>query len=192
METQLCKWRLEDVASIETDKELWLEIGFGGGEHLAGQAKKNPDVRFIGCEPFENGVASLLGHVAREGLENVRIYKGDARRLLKEIHRPLFSRAFILFPDPWPKQRQHRRRLINGEMLALLSRVMKPGGKLLIATDELSYRDWIDRTASKAEGFEYQPFGTVSPPDWIPTRYQEKAREQGRIAHFMTLIRRTA
>jgi tRNA (guanine-N7-)-methyltransferase len=123
--------------------ETWLEIGFGGGEHLAAQALAHPDVLLLGAEPFLNGVASALRHVDEAGLANVRLHAGDARDLVERLPEASLARVFILFPDPWPKTRHHKRRLIQAAFISELARVMLPGARLRFATD---WADYADRT----------------------------------------------
>ena len=157
--------------------EAWLEIGFGGGEHLAGQAERNPRAVIIGCEPFLNGVGSLLRHVDERGLKNVRIHADDARAVVQALPDASLDRVLILFPDPWHKARHNKRRLVQDEFAAELVRVLKPGGTLRFATDWADYADWA------LERFVRTP-GLVrigSPDDWhaapddhIVTRYEEK------------------
>jgi tRNA (guanine-N7-)-methyltransferase len=159
-------------------REAWLEIGFGGGEHLAGQAGRHADVGFLGAEPFLEGVAKLLALVEEGGLKNVRVRRGDARDLVGQIASGSIDRAFILFPDPWPKTRHRKRRLIQPEFIAELARVMKPGAPLRFATDWADYAsraladlirdgrfDWI---AERADDWRKPP------ADHVTTRYQEK------------------
>jgi tRNA (guanine-N7-)-methyltransferase len=159
-------------------RELWLEIGFGGGEHLAGQAAIHPDVLILGAEPFVDGQAKLVSQVEREGLANVRIHAGDARELLAALPDASVSRAFILFPDPWPKTRHHKRRLIQPAFLDDLARVMTPGGRLRFATDWKDYADWtLERVL--ASGLFDWPVRRADdwrapPADHLTTRYEEK------------------
>lgn len=158
--------------------ETWLEIGFGGGEHLAEQAGRHPDVRLIGAEPFLNGVASALRHIDERGLANVRLHQGDAREVLDALPDASLARIFILFPDPWPKARHHKRRLVQPETVAALARVLRPGGRLRFATD---WADYANRaletflaspdlrwTASRANDWRARP------ADHVTTRYEEK------------------
>jgi tRNA (guanine-N7-)-methyltransferase len=158
--------------------EVWLEIGFGGGEHMAGQAERRRDVLILGAEPFQNGVASALRHLDERGLTNVRLQDGDARDLVAHLPDAVLDRVFILFPDPWPKLRHHKRRLINAETLAGLARVLKPGGRLRFATDWADYADWtLERVlASKAFAWDAERADDwrVAPADHITTRYEEK------------------
>ena len=158
--------------------ETWLEIGFGGGEHLAEQATRHPDVRIIGAEPFLNGVASALRHIDERSLANVRIHQGDAREVLAALPDASLARIFILFPDPWPKARHHKRRLVQSDTVAELARVLTPGGRLRFATDWADYANraletflrepCLRWTAERAEDWR------VAPADHVTTRYEEK------------------
>ena len=158
--------------------EVWLEIGFGGGEHMASQAARAPNVLIIGCEPFLNGVASAVRHVDEQGLKNVRIKDGDARELIGHLPDACLNRVFILFPDPWPKARHHKRRIVQPEVLADLARVMKPGGKLRFATDVAGYADWALERVLASPDFKWAAERAddwrVPPADHITTRYEEK------------------
>lgn len=159
-------------------KETWLEIGFGGGEHMAAQAAKRPDALVLGAEPFQNGAASALRHIDAAGLTNVRLHVGDARDLLAALPDGALDRVFILFPDPWPKARHHKRRLIQAETVAELARVMRPGARLRFASDWEDYVNWtLERfTASPAFRWtaERADDWRTPPPDHITTRYEEK------------------
>jgi tRNA (guanine-N7-)-methyltransferase len=169
---------LQPLSLFPGAREAWLEIGFGGGEHLAGQAAAHADAGIIGAEPFLEGVAKLLSEVEAKSLSNVRIRKGDARDLVAQIAAASIDRAFILFPDPWPKTRHHKRRLVQPDFVAELARVMKPGARLRFATD---WADYADRaladvlrgghfawTAERADDWRKPP------ADHVTTRYQEK------------------
>jgi tRNA (guanine-N7-)-methyltransferase len=156
----------------------WLEIGFGGGEHMAAQASRAPEVRILGAEPFVNGVASAVRHVEERGLSNVRIHHGDARDLVSALPAGSIDRVFVLFPDPWPKARHHKRRIIQPELLGELARVMKPGGRLRFATDWAEYADWTLERVLKSGLFDWPAARAEdwrSPPaDHVTTRYEEK------------------
>jgi tRNA (guanine-N7-)-methyltransferase len=158
--------------------EAWLEIGFGGGEHMAAQAARAPEVTILGAEPFLNGVASAVRHVEEQALSNVRILHGDARELAATLPDASIERVFILFPDPWPKARHHKRRIIQPQMLAELARVLKSGGRLRFATDWAEYVDWtLERVlASGLFGWpaERADDWRVPPADHVTTRYEQK------------------
>ena len=169
----------ERVAALtNSGRELWLEIGFGGGEHLVQQAALNPDVAIIGCEPFLNGVGSALRHVDEAGVENVSILTNDARPLLDKLPDASVSRVFILFPDPWPKARHHKRRLIQDETVAALARILKDNGRLRFATDWADYADWALLRFTQSADFDWpaqRPQDwTEAPADHITTRYETK------------------
>ncbi len=161
-----------------TPREAWLEIGFGGGEHLAGQAAKHPDVGFLGAEPFLEGVAKLLTLVEEGRLCNVRIRRGDARELVEQLADRSIDRAFILFPDPWPKTRHRKRRLIQPDFVAELARVMKPGAPLRFATDWADYASRALADILRDGGFHWTATRADDwrrpPADHVATRYQEK------------------
>ncbi|WP_093968569.1 tRNA (guanosine(46)-N7)-methyltransferase TrmB [Actibacterium lipolyticum] len=174
------------------DRETWLEVGFGGGEHLVHQAAENPNVGIIGCEPFINGVAMLLGKVRNADVKNISIHPGDARDMLDVLPDASIARAFLLYPDPWPKKRHHRRRFVTPEHLEPLARVMKPGAIFRVATD---IPDYVRQTLEQVPrcGFEWlaegptdwrEPWG-----DWISTRYEQKALREGRTPHYLTFRR---
>ncbi len=167
------------IASLFPGKrEVWLEIGFGGGEHLAGQAERHGEVGFIGAEPFVDGVAKLLTAVDERKLSNVRVRRGDARDMVATFADASVDRAFILFPDPWPKTRHRKRRLVQAEFVKELARVMKPGAKLRFATDWADYasRALADvlRDGRFVWGAERADDWRVAPADHVTTRYQEK------------------
>ena len=168
----------EPRALMDGAAEAWLEIGFGGGEHLAAQAAKRPDVLFIGAEPFQNGVASALRHIDEAGLTNVRVHDGDARELLARMPDASLERIFVLFPDPWPKARHHKRRLLQADTAAELARVLKVGGRLRFASDWANYVDWSLELLSATPGLTWtadQAADWRTPPaDHVTTRYEEK------------------
>ncbi len=158
--------------------EVWLEIGFGGGEHMAAQAARRRDVLVLGAEPFQNGVASTLRHIEEADLKNVRLHDGDVRDMLARMPDACLDRVFILFPDPWPKARHNKRRLVNEDLLAELARQMKPGAPLRFATDWADYADRTLERVLKSKSFSWPAQG---PDDWrrppldhITTRYEQK------------------
>jgi tRNA (guanine-N7-)-methyltransferase len=158
--------------------EAWLEIGFGGGEHMAAQAARRPDVLIVGAEPFHNGVASALRHIDELGLQNVRVLDGDVRELIERLPDASLARVFILFPDPWPKTRHHKRRIVQAETVAELARVLAPGGRLRFASDVAHYVDWSLERLMGSPAFrwtgEQAADWRVAPADHITTRYEEK------------------
>ncbi|MFN8972843.1 MAG: tRNA (guanosine(46)-N7)-methyltransferase TrmB [Alphaproteobacteria bacterium] len=169
-------------------KQFTLEIGFGAGEHLAAQARHHPETLYLGSEPYINGVAKLLAVIDREKLTNIRIDTRDVRELLKELPSASLDEIFILFPDPWPKARHHKRRLINYETLALLARLHKPGGRLLIATDHADYAAWILEHLSQSQDYAWLAESAADwqtpPSDWTETKYQRKTSGEGRQPMF--------
>jgi tRNA (guanine-N7-)-methyltransferase len=158
--------------------EVWLEIGFGGGEHLAGRAAARPDVLCLGAEPFLNGVASALRHIEERGLDNVRLHAGDARDLMARLPKASLGALFVLFPDPWPKTRHHKRRLVGPEFIAGAARVLKPGGRLLFATDWEDYANWALIRFLASPDFLWAARTADdwrrAPPDHVTTRYEAK------------------
>jgi tRNA (guanine-N7-)-methyltransferase len=185
-----------DPARLFPDRvaDLWLEVGFGGGEHLAAQAAAHPDVGLLGCEVFENGVVKLLAEVERRKLRNVRILVDDARLLLRALPDRSLGRVFVLFPDPWPKVRHHKRRFVSAETLTELARVMKNGAELRLATDDVDYLRWMLERAPVHPDFTWlarRPGDwRERPDDWPPTRYEQKAIAAGRAPAFLRLRRR--
>jgi tRNA (guanine-N7-)-methyltransferase len=158
--------------------EVWLEIGFGGGEHMAAQAGRHPDALIVGAEPFQNGVASALRHIDEARLANVRILDGDARELMANLPDGCLDRIFVLFPDPWPKTRHHKRRVIQADSVAELARLLRPGGRLRFASDVAHYVDWALALflANPAFRWTAEEAGDwrKPPADHITTRYEEK------------------
>jgi tRNA (guanine-N7-)-methyltransferase len=189
-------------------REVWLEIGFGGGEHLAAQAAAHREIGFIGSEVYLNGVVKLLGLIAgpdaaggkapaaRAPLENVRIFPEDARLLIEALLPASIGGVFMLFPDPWPKTRHHKRRLVSEETLTALARVMAPGAELRLATDDPAYRDAMLETLAAARAFEGPAGGAqglaLRPTDWPPTRYEAKALAGGAACRYLIYRRRDA
>ncbi len=169
-----------DLASLfgAARKDIWLEVGFGAGEHLVWQAEHHPEVGLIGCEPFINGVAKCLAHIERTGVSNIRLFTDDARLVMAALPDRSLSRAFILFPDPWPKTRHHKRRFVERTNLDVLARLMKPGAELRLATDDPSYLPWMVEHACTHPAFDWlaeRPSDWRGrPDDWPPTRYEQK------------------
>ena len=185
---------IDPAALFQPDtREVWLEIGFGAGEHLAWQATRNPDVGILGAEPYLNGVARLLSEIAADRPGNIRIHADDVRPLLPRFADASFARVFILFPDPWPKLRHNRRRLINTQLLDMLARLMCDGAELRVATDDQGYLVWILRHLQAHPGFVWAARRADDwrhrPADWPDTRYEDKNRSGGPGPTFLRYIR---
>ena len=163
----------------DTVRELWLEVGFGAGEHLFQLASGNPDIGLIGAEPYEMGVAKLLTKLEESPLNNVRLYEGDGRDIIENLPDQGLDRFFLLFPDPWPKTRHHKRRFLQMEMLDLLARKLRPGGELRFATDDKSYLPYALERLMAHPAFDWLATGPSDwksrPADWPATRYETKA-----------------
>jgi len=173
-------------------REVWLEIGFGGGEHMVHQAALHPQAGIIGCEPFINGVAMLLRKIRDAGVENVAVHPGDARDLFDVLPAASVAKAFLLYPDPWPKKKHHRRRFVTPEHLQPLARVMRPGAELRVATDIPDYvRQTLEEVPRHGFGWLAEGPRDWREPwsDWIPTRYEQKALREGRVPHYLTFRR---
>ena len=181
--------RIDPAALFPGPRPLWLEIGFGGGEHMVHQAQRAPDVGIIGCEPFLNGVAMALGRIRRAGVANIRLHPGDARDLFDVLPDGCLDRAFLLYPDPWPKARHHRRRFVTPEHLQPLARVLRPGAVFRVATD---IPDYVRQTLEEVPraGFVRRAQELHTPwDDWTRTRYEAKALREGRQPHYLTFVR---
>lgn len=181
-----------DLAEIFGTRQVWLEVGFGGGEHMVHQAVSNPGIGIIGAEPYINGVAMLLGKIRRAGAGNIRVHPGDARDLMDVLPDASVAKAFLLYPDPWPKKKHHRRRFVTPEHLEPLHRVLAPGAEFRIATDIPDYvRQALEEVpgagfawlAERAEDWR-RPWD-----DWLSTRYEQKALREGRVPHYLTFRR---
>ena len=159
--------------------DVWLEVGFGGGEHLLDQARVHPRIGLIGAEPYEAGVAKLLSKIENMDASNIRIYEDDARDVVQALPDASLGRVFILFPDPWPKTRHHKRRFVQMEMLDALARVMKPGAELRIASDDAGYIAWTLERAMAHPDFAWTAERAADwktrPQSWPQTRYEAKA-----------------
>jgi len=180
-----------DVAGLFGGRPLWLEVGFGGGEHLVHMAARYPEVGIIGCEPFVNGVAMLLGKIRSAGVDNLRIHPGDVRDLFDVLPDGSVAKCFLNYPDPWPKARHHRRRFVTQGYLAALARVMAPGAEFRVATD---IPDYVRQTLEEVPvaGFELvrQAGEGGAWEDWLSTRYEQKALRDGRAPHYLTFRRK--
>ncbi len=180
---------LDLSAIFGDDRPVWLEIGFGGGEHLVHMAARHPGIGIIGCEPFVNGVAMLLGKIRAAGVTNLAVHPGDVRDLFDVLPEGSISKAFLNYPDPWPKRRHHRRRFVTQDHLLPLARVMVPGAEFRVATD---IPDYVRQTRVEVPKAGFIPVSDGSEPwdDWLSTRYEQKALREGRKAHYLTYRRR--
>ena len=175
-------------------REICLEIGFGGGEHLAYAARRHPENGFLGCEPFVNGAAKLLSSIEALSLGNIRLHNGDASELIALLPDASLDRIYLLYPDPWPKRRQRKRRFVSDAMLTELGRVLRPGGEFRFATDIDDYAGWTLARVLRSQAFQWRPSNScdwVKPwPDWPGTRYEAKAAQAGRPSSYLTFMRR--
>ena len=179
---------LVDLEPWRQARPLWLEIGFGGGEHLVHMAARNPDVALIGAEPFVNGIAMLLGKIRTADVSNLRIHPGDVRDLFEVLGPASVSKVFLNYPDPWPKARHHRRRVVTQEYLLPLAQITASGSEFRVATD---IPDYVRQTLEEVPqaGFELIHQGSDPWEDWLSTRYEQKALREGRPPHYLTFRR---
>ena len=185
---------IEGKALFGDDRPLELEIGFGAGEHLAGQAAMRPQTGFIGCEPFLNGVVGALGHIRDGGLTNVRLHMGDALDVVERLPDASLSRVYLLHPDPWRKARHAKRRMVNHGPLDAIAAKLKPGAEFRLGTDDPTYCRWAMMVMDQRRDFEWQAREPadflVRPDDWPETRYERKARRQGHEVWYFRYVRR--
>lgn len=179
-----------DPVAVFGDVPLWLEVGFGGGEHLVHMAARYPQIGIIGCEPFVNGIAMLLGKIRAAGVTNLAIHPGDVRDLFDVLPAASVEKVFLNYPDPWPKARHHRRRFVTQGYLTLLARVMKPGAEFRVATDIPDYvRQTLEEVPQAGFVLERQAGLGGAWEDWLSTRYEQKALREGRDPHYLTFRR---
>ncbi len=177
--------------------EVWLEVGFGAGEHALATIEARPEIGLIACEVFENGVASLLSRLVPEGAEanttlpgNLRLWNDDARSLIRALPDASIARLFLLFPDPWPKVRHAKRRFLHPANVPAVARILAPGAEWRIATDDPVNQAWSRDVLAGQEFFHAPPPAAERPAGWPPTRYEAKARAAGRPVLYWRLIRR--
>lgn len=159
---------------------VWFEVGFGGGEHIAQLAVQHPNINFIGCEPFMNGVASLVNHIQEQTISNIRIFQGNALDLLKSFNHECLSRFYLMFADPWPKKRHHKRRFIQNEILDLVIQKLMLNAEFRLATDHESYQQWMIQHLRNRTDLKEILCTFDKPADWPNTRYEAKAIEENR------------
>lgn len=185
-----------DYFGAAKPQDLWLEIGFGYGEHLTHQAELNPHVGLLGIEPFITGIAVAAVAMTAKNLNNIRIYPDDAMHVLPKLTAESFSHIFLFFPDPWPKVRHHKRRFIQPETVAMLARLLKPGGILHVATDIPDLADWMILHILEHGAFQWtaerQDDWLTAPKDWVTTKYQHKAIREGRTSYYMDFVKTTS
>ncbi len=184
-----------DPASLfsKTPARLVLEIGFGGGEHLVTEALRDKDTGFIGCEPFVNGMAKALACIADDDIGNIRLHMGDATDLINRLPDACLDQVYLLYPDPWPKRRQRKRRFVSDAMVEKLARVLKPGGEFRFATDIDDYSGWTLVRVMRSAHFNWparQSSDWLNPwAGWRSTRYEQKAQREGRPSVYLTFLR---
>jgi tRNA (guanine-N7-)-methyltransferase len=179
---------LDPRALFPQSEKIIVEIGYGGGEHLALEASRHPQTGFIGCEVFTGGIGKMVQAIAGQGLRNVRLFTDDAFKLLMALPDASLDEVYLLYPDPWPKTRHHKRRFVSPTTLAELARVIRPGGQFHFATDIEDYANWTLAHIVRAPSFSFMPERPGSwhepYPGWEPTRYEQKARREGRLVSF--------
>lgn len=173
---------------IDNRKINHFEIGFGYGESIAERAIKNPDINYIGCETYTKGVLNLINLIENNEIKNIKIFNGDARLFLERIDNDILDMVFVLFPDPWPKKKQQKRRIISDDFLNLLSKKIKNNGKLFFASDIDNYVQWCIEKVSNNKNFIKNNFSKEEPDWWVRTKYQQKAINEGRESNFLEWI----
>lgn len=173
---------------------MWVEVGFGSGEHLKWQLDNNKDIAIIGCEPYINGVANLLSILDQEDLKRVKIFSGDARKVISALKKESITKIFILFPDPWPKKKHHKRRLIQSDTIAHIYRILRYDGELRIATDHISYLSWILFQFMKFKKFYWNARSKsdflFKPENWDKSKYERRADRLGNVSYFLQYYKR--
>jgi tRNA (guanine-N7-)-methyltransferase len=178
-------------------REVWLEVGFGGGEHAEALARAHPEAGLIAAEVFEPGICSMLSRLAPEGASfappaNLRLFTDDARQLIRSMPEGFLSKLFLMFPDPWPKARHAKRRFVHPALLPEIARVLRPGGEWRIASDDPTYQCWVDEVLGGQQLFAIAARSEAHPEGWPPTRYEAKARAGGRQPVYWTVHRAEA
>lgn len=185
---------LDAVRLFGADRPLAFEIGFGAGEHLAAQAAARPDIGFIGCEPFLNGVVGALLHIRDGDLTNIRLHMGDALTVLERLPDASLERVYLLHPDPWPKARHAKRRMVNPGPLDLIAAKLKPGGEFRLGTDDPTYCRWAMMVMDGRRDFvwlaESPDDFRIRPANWPQTRYEAKARRKGHEVWYFSFRRK--
>lgn len=174
-------------------KELWIEVGFGSGEHLKWQLENNKDIAIIGCEPYVNGIANLLELLSEEELQRIKIYDGDVRKVFNKMEVNSISKVFILFPDPWPKKKHYKRRLIQTDLLENIYRILKEDGEIILSTDNSDYLTWILHKFLKFDNFCWTAKSRLDflfkQEKWTKTKYELRANMLGNICYFLQYVK---
>jgi tRNA (guanine-N7-)-methyltransferase len=193
METVLPQFAISENPT-EGHARVYLEIGFGAAEHVLHLARTHPDTLILGAEPFLNGVAKACAAIDAEGITNLRLHGSDVRDILSRLPDASLDRLYILFPDPWPKSRHRKRRLIQEDTIAEFARLLKPGGEWHFASDITDYVDWVLTRTARSPDFTWHPTTAQDflayPTDWPGTKYEKKAVKEGRTPHFFVFTRR--
>ncbi|MGL4974589.1 MAG: tRNA (guanine(46)-N(7))-methyltransferase TrmB [Bosea sp. (in: a-proteobacteria)] len=190
---RLPEGQLDDLASLfpHSVSSIRLEIGFGGGEHLLSRMREQPETGFIGCEPFVNGMAKFLAKIAREGLTNIRLWDEDAALLLARMPKAQLNQIDLLYPDPWPKRRQRKRRFVSAQTLGLMAQALKAEGKFCFASDIDDYIGWTLARVAQSADFAWEPESAEAwrqpYAGWVRTRYEAKAVREGRASSYLTM-----
>ena len=178
---------------VDPSASLSLEIGFGGGEHLAALAKARPDTAFIGAEPFINGIVSLLRQIDEQNLKNIRIWPDDVRLILDDLPESSFTSVYVMFPDPWPKTRHAKRRIFSPSMLDKLAFCLKPGGSLRFASDHPVAKSWLLAEVLRNSAFSWTAQTAkdwrLRPSNWPQSRYMMKGEHEGRASSWFDFKR---
>jgi len=183
------KTKLNPKTLFQNPQEIYLEIGFGYGELIIESAKQNPEIGFIGCEVYVNGILNVLRKIKEYNIQNIRLYDKDARILLDNLQDKSLDKVFVLFPDPWPKARHNKRRIINQEFLNTAHSKLKKNGILFFASDIDDYINWtlrhINDNGKFQANFDSLKDCEKEPDWWIKTKYQKKAIKEGRVSKFL-------
>lgn len=178
----------------ETVSDIVVELGIGTGDYLLACAERNPTTGYIGCEPYQLGIATAIKHAVERGIANTRYFQGDGRDLLQRVRDDALAGASVLFPDPWPKARHHKRRLVNDYLIGLMARVIRQGGELFLATDHADYAEWMLEVMARQSWFVPTVRTAASPyevpADWVATRYYQKALLEGRKPIFLQYLKK--
>ena len=176
----------ENFDRISQNTPISLEVGFGGGDFLIHNALLLPNTHFIGCEPFLNGINNVLNLISENNLQNIYIWPDDVRKIIYDFPDNIFDNIYVLFPDPWPKTRNHKRRLISQTFIETLSKKIIPSGEIIIATDHEGYYSWIHKILSNQQLLTFDYKKNITPSNWCDTKYYRFAKAKGHNIHIFT------